>query len=98
VRSDCWLSALTLALALGAVHTPRVYAADPLRLVVRIASSADRALLPRLHGQLSDVDAQLIVIETSPLEAALTAQLATARTLASQHAADAVVWCVRLRS
>jgi hypothetical protein len=84
---------LSLTVGLGALPVPRARAADTLRLVLRIASDSDRALLPRLRGQLSDVDATLIVAETSVLEAELADQLEVARALATLHHADVIVWC-----
>jgi hypothetical protein len=89
VRSSLILC--VLGVLLGVCET--VYAAEPLRLVLRVASEADRALLPRLRGQLSDLDAALIVADTSPLEAAHSEQLDVARALATLHHADMVVWC-----
>jgi hypothetical protein len=93
VRSSWQIASGLLCLALAALAARPARADDALRVVVRIASDADRALVPRLRGQLSDLSAQLIVTETAPLEAALEKQLEVARTLAKLQGADAVVWC-----
>jgi hypothetical protein len=81
------LIALACALA-----SPRVAAADTLRVLVRVASPADRALVARVRGQLSDVSAELTPVETAPLEATFAEQVQAAHALAGQRGADVVLW------
>lgn len=76
------------------VSVQRVHA-EPLRTVVRLADSADRLLLERIRGQTSDLDVRLLSVEQSPLEPLFTDQLATARALAEERAADVAIWFVR---
>lgn len=87
---------LQLALCLvclSAWPAPHTHADAPLRLALRVASDDERALLPRLRGQLSDTTAQLVIVETGQLEATFSDQLSTANALAKAHNADALVWC-----
>lgn len=65
---------------------------DTLRVLVRVASDQDRALLPRLYGQLSDVQVTLLRVDTAPLEATFAQQLEAANDFAAKQAADAVLW------
>lgn len=74
------------------LSSTRVRASDVLRVVVRIASSADRALLPRVQGQLSDVNAQLIVVETAAPSEDFADQVEAAQALAAREHADVVLW------
>lgn len=90
-RTLCVLLCLACCvLALLPAH--RLRASDALRVVVRIASTADRALLPRVRGQLSDVSAQLIVVETAPLEDSFAGQVQLAHELAERESAEVVLW------
>ena len=84
--------ALALALALGPLGSQRGRASDALRVLVRVVSADDRALLTRLRGQLSDVNVQLIVLEDAALEASLEQQLSAAHALVERHASAAILW------
>ena len=87
------LAVTVLTTWLIAWPTPSTRALAPLRVVLRSATVADRALVPRLRGQLSDLEARLDVVDTVPLEAATSDPLELARALAMLHRADVVVWC-----
>lgn len=66
--------------------------AEKLAVVLRDGGDTPVAIA-RLRGQLADLAIELTTVR-APVEAGLTAQLATAERLAAQHRARAVVWFV----
>jgi hypothetical protein len=63
-----------------------------MRVVVRVATPADRSLLQRTRGQSSDLNVELVETTEPPIEARLADQLAAARKLAATHRARLVLW------
>ncbi len=80
--------ALLAALALSGTAT----AGPPIRVTVLVASEDDAVLATRIEGQTADLDAVVEQLEHAALPADLSVQLATARRVASDRDADAVVW------
>lgn len=80
--------ACVLALLCGAPAE----AQDGMRVLMRLAGAADRALLPRVRGQLSDVSVELIAVETPPLEQTFAEQVQAAHALAAERSGDVVLW------
>jgi len=66
--------------------------AEPLHVVVRTVSDADRGLLDRIRGQTSDLDVAIEERTADALEPSLPLQLAAADGLAPTGASSAVVW------
>jgi hypothetical protein len=92
VGSDGSRAAGCVIMLLLCVLSMRVTASDALRVLIRVAAPGDRALVARVRGQLSDVNVELVPMDTPPLEATFAEQVQVAHALAEERGADVVLW------
>lgn len=89
-RRAAWLVAASIGLAVP--QHARAGDSERLRVVVRVASERDRALLGRVRGHSADLDLDLLATETGAIEPRLGDQLDAAAALAQAQGASVVVW------
>ncbi|HEY2515514.1 MAG TPA: hypothetical protein VGI39_31820 [Polyangiaceae bacterium] len=63
-----------------------------MRVAVRVTDPVARALTQRVRGQTSDLDVELVEVESPPLEARTADEVATAAALAHRLEARVVLW------
>jgi len=76
---------------------PDAEEAPTLRALFRIASPLDQMLLPRIHGQTSDLELELVESQGAGLEARLRDQLSAADRLLDAEGANVAVWFLPVR-
>jgi hypothetical protein len=71
------------------------WASAPWRVVARVSSPEDAALLERVRGQSSDLPVRLVTERGPPLDGAPSLRWGAAEQLAEEHQARVVLWFLR---